>query len=587
MLYLAELQKQKGGLLGGSSKTELKLLACQRTDQNWSTVSEEVIAAEEASKLNDGALVLVELNPNRQVQRIQEAGRPLVNILQNFSRQLEKFKLKEDEIDQWKESLTFQAQEMNRREMDMEVRLEQLQQMESDFQQLESQKQEVETSREQIEQLQAEIERNRQELEGAWEHLRGEQRRLEEHQADSQQGTVLDEEQSRVMSELLERLSNRVAPTEAVREHLRLAFELVETQQATLNPHWQQLEQQRTLANQQQEEIDRLLQTLSDRQNAWQQAHNSLEQQTVQLKVNTATLASKQEYAQIVKIHWQYQEDLYQQIRSFAASSGNVVLSQKIDVEALQRMPIEELQKTIQDLTNKLEIDSSFVHDQEQELKYKQETIEELQNKIRQAPDQDQINLEMELTDEKDLYQMLNETLVGQRRNLLQRQKFVKQHQNVLLKRQGQTVSDTEEENNNIDFRPILLQVDTQRQQQSQELQKLEHEIEQMRSAIELDQGMIDNQIHEQEEKQQEIKMMEENLLSLRTATAECWGRVNLYQEALQPIQDSLDGLRQKLQNIGESLAQVQETGDYQLQTISEMRQTLQNLMSQPELLAS
>ena len=136
MLYLAEVQKQKGGLLGGGAKTELKLLACQRTDQNWSTVSEDVIAAEDASKLNDGALVLVELNPNRQVQRIQEAGRPLVNILQNFSRQLEKFKLKEDEIDQWKQSLTFQAQELNRREMDMEVRSEQLQQLEDELQQL-------------------------------------------------------------------------------------------------------------------------------------------------------------------------------------------------------------------------------------------------------------------------------------------------------------------------------------------------------------------------------------------------------------------------------------------------------------------
>ena len=84
MLYLAEVQKQKGGLLSGGPKTELKLLACQRTDQNWSTVSEEAITSEDASKLNDGALVLVELNPNRQVQRVKEAGRPLVNILQNF-----------------------------------------------------------------------------------------------------------------------------------------------------------------------------------------------------------------------------------------------------------------------------------------------------------------------------------------------------------------------------------------------------------------------------------------------------------------------------------------------------------------------
>ncbi|MEH1837769.1 MAG: pilus motility taxis protein HmpF [Nostoc sp.] len=586
MLYLAEVQKQKGGLLSGGGKTELKLLACQRTDQNWNTVSEEVIAAEEANKLNDGALVLVELNPNRQVQRIQEAGRPLVNILQNFSRQLEKFKLKEDEIDQWKQSLTFQAQELNRREMDMEVRSEQLQNMEDELQQLEQQKQEVDTSRQEIEQLQTEIERNRLELQGAWEHLRGEQHRLEERQADFQQGTVLDQEQSRVMSELLDRLSSRVAPTETVREHLHLAFELVEKQQATLTPHWQKLEEQKTAIAQQQAEVERLSQTLSDRQNALQQAQNSLVQQTAQLQINTADFNSKQEYARIIKEQLRNAEELYQQIHSLAATSGDIVLSQEADVKALEKMPLEELQKIVQDLQYKLEIDASFVHDQEQELKYKEQAIEELQNKLNHASDHDHINLELELTDEKDLYQMLNSSLVGQRRNMLQHQKFLKQHQAVLLRRQGHTVID-EEEGNKVNLEPILLQIETQRQQYSQEVQKLEREIDQIRSGIELNQGMIDNQTHDLDEKRQELKAMEENLLSLRRTTAECCGRVNLYQEALQPIQDCLDGLRQKLQGIGESLDQFQKTGDYQIQAIAQLRHTLQSLTSQPQLLAS
>ncbi|MDZ8080729.1 MAG: pilus motility taxis protein HmpF [Nostoc sp. DcaGUA01] len=586
MLYLAEVQKQKGGLLSGGGKAELKLLACQRTDQNWSTVSEEVIAAEDASKLNDGALVLVELNPNRQVQRIQEAGRPLVNILQNFSRQLEKFKLKEDEIDQWKQSLTFQAQELNRREMEMEARLEQLQNMEDELHQLEEQKQEVDTSRSEIERLQAEIERNRQELEGAWEHLRGEQRRLEERQADFKQGTVLDEEQSRAMGELLDRLSSRIPPTETVTEHLHLGFELLEKQQAILSPHWEQLQQQKTAIAQQQEEVERLSQILSDRQNAWQQGQNSLAQQTAQLQVNTAELNNKQDYINLLKEQLRNQEDLYQQIHTLAATSGDVVLGQQVDVEALQKMPLEELQKIVQDLQHKLEIDASFVHDQEQELKYKQEAIEELQNKLNQASDQDHINLELELTDEKDLYEMLNSSLVGQRRNMLQHQKFLKQHQNVLLRRQGHTIAD-EEEGNQINLGPVLLQIETQRQQYSQEIQKLEREIEQMRAGIDLAQGMIDNQTHDLEEKQQELKAIEENLLSLRTATAQCCGRVNLYEEVLQPIQDCLDNLRQKLQRIRESLDQFQETGDHQLQAIAQMRQTLQSLISQPELLAS
>ncbi|MEH2168753.1 MAG: pilus motility taxis protein HmpF [Nostoc sp.] len=585
MLYLAEVQKQKGGLLSGGAKTELKLLACQRTDQNWSTVSEEVIAAEDASKLNDGALVLVELNPNRQVQRIQEAGRPLVNILQNFSRQLEKFKLKEDEIDQWKQSLTFQAQELNRREMDMEVRAEQLQELEDEVQHLEEQKQEVDTSRQEFERLQAEIERNRQELEGAWEHLRGEQRRLEERQADFQQGTVLDEEQSRVMSELLDRLSSRVAPTQTVREHLHLAFELVEKQQATLTPHWQKLEEQKIAIAQQQEEVERLSQTFSDRQNALQEAQNSLVQQTAQLQINTADLTSKQEYARLVKEQLRNAEELYQQMHSLAATSGDVVLGKQADVEALKKMPLEELQKIVQDLQHKLEIDASFVHDQEQELKYKQEAIEELQTKLNHASDHDHINLELELTDEKDLYQMLNSSLVGQRRNMLQHQKFLKQHQAVLLRRQGRPVTE-EESNNKINLEPILLQIETQRQQYSQEIQKLEREIEQIRSGVELNQGMIDNQTHDLDEKRQELKAMEENLLSLRRTTAEYYGRVNLYQEALQPIQNSLDGLRQKLQGIRESLDQFQETADYQVQAIAQLRHTL-HLMPQPELLAS
>ncbi|WP_392481520.1 pilus motility taxis protein HmpF [Nostoc sp. C110] len=586
MLYLAEVQKQKGGLLSGSGKTELKLLACQRTDQNWSTVSEEVIAAEDASKLNDGALVLVELNPNRQVQRIQEAGRPLVNILQNFSRQLEKFKLKEDEIDQWKQSLTFQAQELNRREMDMEVRSEQLQNMEEELQQLEQQKQEVDTSRQEIEQLKTEVERNRLELEGAWEHLRGEQRRLEERQADFKQGTVLDEEQSRVMSELLDRLSSRVPPTETVREHLHLAFEFVEKQQATLNPHWQKLEEQKTAIAQQQEEVERLSQTFSDRQNALQEAQNTLVQQTAQLQINTADLTSKQEYARIIKEQLRNAEELYQQIHSIAATSSDVVLGQQANVEALDKMPLEELQKIVQDLQHKLEIDATFVHDQEQELEYKQEAIEELQNKLSQASDQDHINLELELTDEKDLYQMLNSSLVGQRRNMLQHQKFLKQHQAVLLRRQGHTVVE-EEEGNKVNLEPVLLQIETQRQQYSQEIQKLEREIDQICSGVELNQGMIDNQTHDLDEKRQELKAIEENLLSLRRTTAECCGRVNLYQEALQPIQDSLDGLRQKLQGIAESLDKFQETGDHQVQAIAQLRHTLQGLMPQPELLAS
>lgn len=566
MLYLAEVQKQKGGLLGGGAKTELKLLGSQKNDSvGWSQVPEEVIAAEEASKLNDGALVLVELNPSRQVQRIQEAGRPLVNILQNFSRQVEKFKVKEEEIDQWKESLTFQAQELNRREMEMEERMLQLQQLEEECQQLGAQKQEVEASRAEFERLQEETERNRQELEGAWEHLRGEQRRLEEYQAQYQQGATLDEEQSRVLNELLNQLS-----CTGVQDNLNQAFEIIANQQATLNPYWEELEHSKATVEQQQAEVEQLLQTFSDNQKQWHEIQDSLDQQAAELIVNTATLNSKEEYARNLKQQLQLQETLYQHIHSVAGKSGNV-LNQQINLEALENMSIEELQKTVQDMQEKLNIDSSFVQDQELELNYKQQTIEELQQKLSQVQGSDRADLETELADEQDLFQMLNESLVGQRRSLIERQENLRQHQVILSRRQGQTPVNIQDENQ-IDLRPVLAQLEAQRQQQQEELQNLEREIGQMRNGIELTQGMVDNQTHEQKQKRQELKDMEENLHQMQIALAESWVRVNLYQEALQPIQDGVNGLQHNLQTLADG---VQHTGEI----TNQMRQMLEQLV--------
>jgi hypothetical protein len=42
--------------------------------------------------------------------------------------------------------------------------------------------------------------------------------------------------------------------------------------------------------------------------------------------------------------------------------------------------------------------------------------------------------------------------------------------------------------------------------------------------------------------------------------------------------------MRQKLQAIAESLASMQETGEYQLQAVTQIRQTLLSLISQPQL---
>lgn len=586
MLYLAEVQKQKGGLLGSGAKTELKLLACQKNDQSWNTVPEEVIAADEASKLNDGALVLAELNATRQVQRLQEAGRPLVTILQNFSRQLEKFKLKEEEIDQWKESLTFQGQEISRREMELEAREEEARQIQEEaqhidakIQEVESSREEVESSRQEIESLQEEINRSREELEGAWEQLRGEQRRLEEFQSEVQPGAVLDEEQARVISDLLEKLSNNIAEPASVREHLDNAFEMVENQQAILNPHWEQLEQQKAEANEQQAQLESLSGELQEANSSFEEIENSLHEQAAELKINTATLESKQDSVQVLQEQLEQYQKLQEQLDSCnqtSNSSSDEDLTLDFDAEALKSMSTEELLKTIEDLQEKLKVDSSFVEEQEQELNYKQQTIDELQERINSASEEERGAIEEELTDEKDSYQMLNETLVGQRRSLVERQESLEIHQTVLSKRKKQASGQSQ-----VNLTPVVEQIEQGRQKYSEQLEKLEAQIEQMRDGIQQAQETITAKTEERDTKRQTLQAMEENLSALQTANAQLWARVNLYEETLQPIQDSLESLRHKLQAIGDALTQVQETGDYQLQAITDMRSSIENLIAQ------
>lgn len=581
MLYLAEIQKQRGGLLGGGGKSELKLLASQRSDKNWSSVPDETIVADEASKFNDGALVLVDLSPNRQVQRIQEAGRPLVNILQNLSRQVERFKLKEEEIDQWKQSLNLQVQELNRREMEMESLWEQVQKLENDSKNVERQQQSINTSRTETERLQAELERNRQELEGAWEHLRVEQRSLQETMSKVQKSQFVDEELKSVLDSLIDRLSAPILSIDEVRKYLNYAFEFSDQQQNNLNIHWQKLEVQRHSANQQEKEGEELVQILFSNKQQLQQAQDYLAQQLTQMQLKTAVVNSKRELATILKWHLGSEEELSQKLRILVVNTDVKVSKPEIDVTALEQMPMKELERMIQDWQDKLERDSGFVQEQEQELKYKQELIEEIQQKIVHSSEEEKVNLESELADEQDLYQMLNKSLVGQRCNLIGQQKTLQQNQVVLWQRQG-ILLDTKGEPS--DFESIISELETQKQQKSAEIEGLEIYIAQTLTAMETDQELINHETQEVEEKRRKVNSLEEQFLNLRMASAEYMGRISLYQEALQPIQDALDRLREQLDMIAGSLTQLQEFDDSRIQVVAELRQVIGSFMNLSEV---
>ncbi|MGB7444857.1 MAG: pilus motility taxis protein HmpF [Coleofasciculaceae cyanobacterium] len=587
MLYLAEVQKPKTGFLGGGGKAELKLLAYQRTDQSWTAErGEEVVPAEDANSFNDGALVVVNL-VNRQVQgKIESAGGQIVRELQNLSRLLEKSKSQEEEIEQWKQSLTFQSQEMNRREAEIAQQEEEMHTVEAELARLEQQRQELEQANEEAARKQEEFERKSQELEGAWEHLRGEQRRLEEQQEDFQASGGIDQEQAGVIQELLERLSEAVVPTDAVREQVNLGLEVLNSQQSVLDEHWQQLEQQQQLSAEQLSEVERQDEQLQVIKPELQQIEESLQEAKILLKVQENALEMKQSSLNILNLQIQNQQDLYQEVASLATNSSNTKISQEIDTKALEKMPLGELEAIVQNLQQDLEKDVRFVNDQEEELTLQSQTIEELQEKINSASEYERISLETELAEEQDCYQMLDRTLGGQRQKVQEREEILYQHQRILKRRQG-IIEGNGSDSQKIDFGPVLSQLESQRQQKEEQTKQLESEIEQIRQSLSQLQEQIQEQARERETKLSELQSLEENWNSAKAVLSELHGKVSFWQETLEQKQEAISELRQRLESIKEALNQIQEIGDYQLQALAQMRQEISSLVRSPELAAS
>ncbi len=576
MLYLAEVQRRPTGFGLGGGKTDLKLLACQRSENNWLAVpGEEVIPADEAKEFSPGALVLVDLDNNKQVLQIQDAGRQLVKILQNFSRFQEKSKIQWEEIEQWKASLTFQAQELNRREVELQAKEEQVENLQTDINKLEHERQEISQAQQEFQQLQKQIERNREELETAGLELQRQKQELEQHQGELGKSAVLNQDQYQYIQDLLSWLTEAVTPADFLGEKLTQSLEIVNNEKESLEQRRKEWENTgNTNSNAQQEESKSLASNVQSKWLEWQQAQESLVLKTAELRVQEALLASKQEYSQVLNGQIGMQTQLYEQLSHLMALEGNGT-TQKVNVEALEKMPLHELEELVQNLRQDLHRDMSFVKDQEEELALQLQEMDALQRRIDNASEYDRINWDSELSDEKDRYRILNESLVGSQRNLKEREEILSQHQAVLWSRLDN--SSHREESNQIYLAPILLQVKTHRQELREELQKLEVEIQQIQTEIRQKEEMIGGQAQQQAVKKNEIKKLELSLREKQEVNTQVGDGV-VYQEVMLPLEGHLEQLRQQLQELISGVIQVQGIGEQVIQ----LRQVIQSILVQP-----
>ncbi|TVQ10152.1 MAG: hypothetical protein EA368_08085 [Leptolyngbya sp. DLM2.Bin27] len=572
MLYLAEVQKKTGFI--GSGKPEFKLLACQRSEHSWSAVTgEESLSAPDDASYNAGALVMVEVSNSRQIQRHYEAGRALTNILQNFSSLSKKSKTQEEEIEQWKQSLTFQSQELNRRELELETRQEQIEQAEVDLDQLDAQRQELEQLRQSLEQQQEELTRKNQDLEGAWAHLNGETRRLEEMRAEVAPQAGLAPDQIDHLQGALNRLTEAVMPVEALREPLTHATDGLNYHQGLLGDYRQALENQRQGLEQRQHELDQQATELQQRWADWHQNAAVLTAKREDLKLRQQVIKLQQEQIHGLTTTLQAQGSLHQKIYDLLNTTDKVRLSKKVNVAALEAMDIDQLQTMVSNLEKDLEKMSHFVSDQEEELALEQQALDEIKAKIEQASEFDRLQLGTELAEEEDRYQMLNATLVGQRRNLIERDEVLAQHQAVLRRRQGLAVEEVPV--SAIDLEPLLNTIDAQRQETTNKIQTLEAEIKQTQESIARLKQDLENSEATLATQRSEVEAFESSLQQQRQDLASLAGKLAVCEELLNPAQESVNGLKQSLDNLAGGVTKLQEVNDYQLQAIAELRQTV------------
>jgi hypothetical protein len=537
VLYLAEVKKQTRGFIGGY-KTELKLLACQHNDQTWSAIpGEDILTYDETNSLGEGALLLVNLSNNRQLQGNPElAGAEMVRQLQKISRLMERSKKDQEKIEQWKQSLTYQTEILNRQKMEMETRIEQIEQIEAEFEYLERKRQELETLKQQ---------------------LNEQQRHLEEGQINCNSYPNLSPEKQQFIRSLAERLANNHDRGNSPSQILHSTLESVQEQQTILNSCWQSLEEQKKAVENRQVANDEMLDYLEQRARELQTSRSALETAKIQLQIQETVLSQKQELFERLNLTLQTTDSTRQMLLRLLQGE-ELDFDGKIDLEALEKMPLEELESLVKNLQTDLKRWEIFVNDQEEELTLQCQTVEELEARMATIDESERANLEEELAEEQEKKGMLAATLVGQRRNLQERQAIRSQHLKILQRRQGIL---SPEDAQKCSFEPLLILLEDSYQNNLQESQRLAAEIKRLQEDLPKNRDTIDEQWSDLEQKTREFEEQERQWRDANLALLRLKTQVQQYETFLQPVQDQLDQIRQKLETISQWLMPMESNG--------------------------
>ena len=130
-------------------------------------------------------------------------------------------------------------------------------------------------------------------------------------------------------------------------------------------------------------------------------------------------------------------EELWDTISSMAKDSKKDKLATDLGDQELQSAPIAKLESMVFSLQQDLGDLTHLVREQEEELLNQRQKVKKLQRQANVATENERFYLESELAQEQERKRMLDETLVGQRRNLEKRREMLHQYQQVLENRKN------------------------------------------------------------------------------------------------------------------------------------------------------
>lgn len=131
------------------------------------------------------------------------------------------------------------------------------------------------------------------------------------------------------------------------------------------------------------------------------------------------------------------QGELWDTISILAKEAKKGCLGSNLDDAELREAPLDKLEEMVFHLQQDLSDLTRLVKEQEDELSTQRHKVKKLQRQANIASENELLQIENQLNQEQERKNMLDETLIGQRRNLEKRREILHQYQQVLESRKN------------------------------------------------------------------------------------------------------------------------------------------------------